>query len=160
MKTLYTILGCFWLAGCAFGPKSPPVLVYLPTFTPTATFTPTSTTTPSPTLTPTPAPTKTPTLTPEPWLQIELSVSDAETGEAVAGDVYVGLSVDSKTIGELIEEDVSHITFNLPRGVLRADAVYINVLAEGYLNRLIKLPPEAKTELALIFEAKLQKSKR
>lgn len=160
MKMIYTILGCLYLAGCAFGPKSQPIVVYLPTSTLTATITPTLTATPSPSLTPTPGPTKTSTLTPEPWLQIELSVSDAETGEAVTGDVYIGVVVDNNSMGELIEEDVSQITFNLPRGVLRADAVYINVLAEGYLNRLIKLPPEAKTELALSFEAKLQKSKR
>jgi hypothetical protein len=160
MKIIYVILILLLLAGCAPGTESPPILVYLPTFTPTATATPTLTVTPRPTLTPVPEPPKTPTLTPEPWLHIELSISDASTGAAVAADIYAGVFVDDQIIGELIEENVSETVINLPRGLTRADVVFINITAEGYRNRFIRLPKEAKTEPALKFEVQLVKSAR
>jgi hypothetical protein len=160
MKIIYVALILLLLAGCIPGRESPPIVVYLPTFTPTATVTPTLTVTPTPTLTPTPAPTKTPTLTPEPWLQIELSISDAGTGQAVAADIYAGVFVDDEIIGELIEENVSETVLNLPRGLTRADVVFINITAEGYRNRFIRLPKEAKTEPGLTFEVQLEKSSR
>ena len=155
--SLFTIL----LTACTMGAESTPILVYLPTPTPTSTAT--ATATPKPTLTPNPSPTiaGTATLTPEPWLEIKLKIRDAETGEAVAGDVYVLLFVDDDRITELIEEDVSETTFNLPRASTRADAIYIQVLAEGYQPRGARLPSnEAKTRPSFSIEIPLERSSR
>ena len=160
MKIIYVALILLLLSGCTPGRESPAIVVYLPTFTPTATPTPTLTVTPTPTLTPLPAPTKTPTLTPEPWLQIKLSISDANTGQAVAADVYVGVMVDGQTVGELIETNVSETVFDLPRDLTHADVLFINIVAEGYRNRFMRLPKEAKTEPGLTFEVQLEKSSR
>lgn len=160
VKIIYTTLILLLLAGCVSRPESTSILVYLPTFTPTATPTPTSTVTPTPTLTPIPEPTKTPTLTPEPLLKIELSISDAGTGQAVAADIYVAVVIDGETIAEQIEEKVSETVFDLPRRLTHADALIITVVAEGYRNRLIRLPKEAKTEPILSFEVQLEKSER
>lgn len=149
------------LAACAFGPQPAPVLVYLPTAT--ATAVPTATATPKPTLTPNPSPTitRTPTLTPEPWLEINLKIYDAETGQAVAGDVYIVLFVDDRTITDLIEEDVSQTTFNIPRAATRADGIVIQILAEGYLAGGARLPSnEAKSLPSLSVQIPLERSSR
>jgi hypothetical protein len=83
-------------------------------------------------------------------------VWDAETGEAVRADVYVGVLVDDKSEGYLIEEDISATTFELPRDVLRVDALYINVLADGYLNHLVRIPRNT-TAKSIRIEAPLKK---
>ena len=154
MKNIYASLILFLLASCMLRPEPEPLLLYLPTFTPTLT------TTPTPTLTPIPETTNTPTHTPEPWLQIDFSISNASTGQAVTADVYVGVVIDAQTAGELFETNVSETVFHIPRGLTHADGLFITVVAEGYPNRLIRLPLEAKTEPALSFEVQLEKSER
>jgi hypothetical protein len=154
---LYPILliASIFLTTCAFGPEPTPVLVYLPTAT--ATPVPTATATPKPS----PTTTGTPTLTPEPWLEINLKLYDAETGEAVVGDVYMVLFVDDKTITNLIEEDVSQTTFNIPRAVTRADGIVIQILAEGYLTRGARLSSnEVKSLSSLSVQIPLERSRR
>lgn len=104
-----------------------------------------------------PTVTRTPTVTPEPYLYIELTIQDAETGEAVAAEVHLGLLVDDNSLGYPLEQNVSETTIELPRDIMRADAVYINVIADGYLNRLMQLPPEAKTAESVTIEVLLEK---
>jgi hypothetical protein len=147
-------------SGCALVPEPTQIVVYLPTAT--ATATPTFTPTPKPTLTPNPPPTLTrpPTVTPEPWLEIELTIRDVATGQAVVGDVYIVLFVDDETISELIEENVSAIQFNLPRGSTRADAIFVQVFAVGYLARGVRLPPNSAQVKRISLEVLLEKAKR
>jgi N-acetylneuraminic acid mutarotase len=154
LLTIFTAI----LSACAIGLEPTSVLVYLPTDTVTPTST--LTVTPKPTLTPKPppGPSGTPTLTPEPWIEIELAIRDVESGEAVVGDVYVVLYVDDKTVSELIEEDVSDITFNIPRASTRADAIFIQIFAQGYLARGVRLPAEVKYQKGVSLEAQLRKA--
>jgi len=162
ISCLLLVLG-LWpglFSGCALLPEPTQIVVYLPTAT--ATATPTSTPTPKPTLTPNPPPTETrpPTFTPEPWLEIELTIRDAATGQPVVGDVYVVLFVDDDAISELIEENVSDLQFNLPRGSTRADAIVVQVFAEGYLATGVRLPPNLAHVKRVSLEALLEKAKR
>jgi N-acetylneuraminic acid mutarotase len=96
-------------------------------------------------------------LTPEPWIEIELAIRDIESGEAVIGDVYIVLYVDDNTVTELIEEDVSDITFNIPRASTRADAMFIQIFAQGYLSRGLRLPTEIKYQKEASFEIRMRK---
>jgi protocatechuate 3,4-dioxygenase beta subunit len=103
-------------------PTHTPTSTLTPTDTPTPTSTPTTTPTPTPEPTPTPTPTSTITPTPTPVPSLSGRVTDAATGQGIAGatvevrpdggyGAYIGWEYSAKTTA-----DGSYALFGLPTG--------------------------------------------
>ena len=163
-RHLGLILFLFILTACNVKFDSSEIVIYIPTETATATYTPTvtptRTPTPTPEATPTQRPTRTPKPTPGPWFDVQLKIEDEATGSAVRGDVYLGLAYDDTVRGNLIKEGVSNLRFTLTTDLKRMEIIYINVVADGYVNWIDRLPPIVEDQKELVITATLHKVPR
>ncbi len=89
-----------------------------------------------------------------------LAVRDVETGEAAKGDVLLILLADGNELSYQLEHNVSEMSVQLPRNIMQAEAVYLNVTAPGYLDSTILLSAKAKTDAEVSLEAFLGKTSR